>query len=410
MYRLLDGITVLDVTTIIFGPYASQILADLGARVIKIEGTDGDLARYTSPAAEPGLGAMFANNNRNKLNVALDLKSDGGREVMRRLVARADCILHNMRPSAMKRLGFGFEACTALNPRIVYCAAVGFGNHGPYAGRPAFDDIVQAASGLASLTRVSANDSPRYFPSVIADKVAALHVAYSALAALLSRERKGHAIEVEIPMFESLASFVLNEHLGAATFDAQAAPGYHRMFSPDRRPYRTKDGWIAALPYTGEQWRRFLIEIGRRDVTEQQWLSNSAERNRRVGELYGILASAMPDRMTAEWLETLEHLDIPHARVNDLDDLLRDPHLEARGFFAPPSSAPIVRRSLAQPATFRNVEQEPDTLSLGLGADTAFVLGEYGFSTDEIAIMAANGSIVVGDRDSGKGEAGKRDE
>ena len=181
------------------------------------------------------------------------------------------------------------------------------------------------------------------------------------------------------------------------------------MFSPDRRPYRTKDGWIAALPYTGEQWSRFLIEIGRRDVTELQWFSTPAERNRRVGELYGILAAAMPDRTTAAWLETLERLDIPHAQVNDLECLLRDPHLEACGFFDPPTSEPIVKRSLAQPAIFRNIEREPDTLSIGLGADTSRVLAEIGFSAEQIDAMVASGSIVMGTPGQGKGEAEEQD-
>lgn len=395
MIPLLTGIRVVDITSIVLGPFAGQILGDLGADVIKVEPMAGDLARSVHPSQGEGMSAMFLNNNRNKRSICLDLKTEGGRAVLSRLVEQADVLLHNMRVDAITRLGFGFEAVKALNPRIIYCSAIGFGQDGRYRDRPAFDDVIQAASGLAMLP-AHAGGEPSYVPSVVADKVGSLYATYGILAALAARTRGVvEAVDVEVPMFESLVSFLFNEHLAAATFSpAPEGAGYHRLFSRNRRPYRTRDGWVAVLPYTGEQWRRILQEIGRTDVMAESWFADAGARSQRVDELYGILATAITGRTTAEWLDTFARLDIPHSKVNDLDDLLVDPHLSDVGFFAPGGQAQAgATRALRQPVLYRGAPAAPDRPAPRVGADTAAILSGLGYSAEEVRALAADGAI-----------------
>jgi crotonobetainyl-CoA:carnitine CoA-transferase CaiB-like acyl-CoA transferase len=295
-----------------------------------------------------------------------------------------------MRQEAMDRLGFAFEAVREANPRIVYAAAVGFGRDGRYAGKPAYDDVIQAASGFAGLFQLR-DGVPLYAPSIAADKVSGLHLAYALLAALLYRERTGEAPGyVEVPMFELMAAFSLSEHLGAATFADDGRVGYARVLSPGRRPYKTKDGWVGVLPYSERNWRKVLIEIGREDVTELAWFRDATERSRRVDELYDILAEALPSRTSAEWLATFERLDIPHSPVRSPQDLLDDPHLDDVGFFACNFAGETpVRRTLRQAVTAEGVANAPDLAPPALGADTETVLREAGCSEAEIASVLA---------------------
>ena len=293
MIPLLKGLRIIDLTSVILGPYATQILGDLGAEVIKIEAPEGDSMRPVAPQAAPGLSAIFANTNRNKRSVMLDLKTEAGRAALRKLLTTGDAFVHNMRQEAMDKLGFTLKAVQAINPRIVYAAAVGFGRHGRYAGKPAYDDVIQAASGFAGLFQMR-DGTPLYTPSIAADKVSGLHLAYAVLAALLYRERTGEAPGyIEVPMFELMAAFSLCEHLGAATFEEAGKVGYVRVLSPGRRPYKTKDGWVGVLPYSAPNWRKVLTEIGRPEVAEEAWFNNATERSRRVDELYDMLAAAM---------------------------------------------------------------------------------------------------------------------
>ncbi|HWB44455.1 MAG TPA: CoA transferase [Hyphomicrobiaceae bacterium] len=379
MIPLLKGLRVLDLTSVILGPYATQILGDLGAEVIKIEAPEGDSMRPVSPTALPGLSAIFANCNRNKRSVVLDLKSEDGRAALKKLLPGADVFVHNMRQEAMDKLGFTFKAVREINPRIVYAAAVGFGRHGRYAGKPAYDDVIQAASGFAGLFQMR-DGAPVYAPSIAADKVSGLHLTYAVLAALLHRERTGQPPGyVEVPMFELMAAFSLCEHLGPATFDEDGKVGYARVLSTGRRPYKTKDGWIGVLPYTQRNWTKVLTEIGRTEVIEAEWFTNATERSRRIDDLYDMLAAALPARSTADWLATFERLDIPCQPVRTPADLMNDPHLEDVGFFTPgfASETPVVR-TLRQAVNVEGVRVEPDLAPPLLGADTASVLGEAG--------------------------------
>jgi crotonobetainyl-CoA:carnitine CoA-transferase CaiB-like acyl-CoA transferase len=392
MIPLLKGLRVLDLTTVVLGPYGTQILGDLGADVIKVEPPEGDSMRPVAPLATGGLSAIFANFNRNKRSVVLDLKTEAGKTALRKLIPTGDVFVHNMRQEAMDKLGFTFNAVREINPRIVYAAAVGFGRHGRYAGKPAYDDVIQAASGFAGLFQMR-DGAPLYAPSIAADKVSGIHLAYAVMAALLYRERTGEVPGyVEVPMFELMAGFSLSEHLGTATFEEDGKVGYVRVLSPGRRPYRTKDGWVGVLPYTERNWRKILIEIGRPEVAELDWFRNATERSRRVDELYEILAAALPARTSAEWIATFERLDVPHSPVRRPQDLLTDPHLADVGFFACNFGGETpVKRSLRQAVNVERVESAPDLPPPSLGADTAAVLREVGCTEAEIAAVLPRG-------------------
>jgi len=396
MVPLLKGVRILELSTVVMGPLAGQILADLGAELIKLEALEGDIARNTLPqGGGAGDGAMFVNNNRNKRTIAIDLKRSSGRDVVRKLVARSDGLLINMRPVAAQRLGLGFDAMAQLNPDLVYCAVIGYGEAGPYRGRPAFDDVIQAAGGMADVGRRD-GEPPKFAATIVADKIGALHAAYAFLGALTAKAR-GHKgpLYVEVPMFETLAAFILNEHLCGATFEAEGQVGYARILSRNRRPFRSLDGWIAVLPYTGEQWRRFLHEVGRPDLVAKPWFSAPESRNAHIDELYSAVSEAIATRTNASWCETLTRLDIPYSPVASLQDLLADPHLSAIGFFEPgPAYPPSIKRKLAHPVTFRGIETVADQPPQGLGADTRAVLKECGYSDVEIDSMLAMREIA----------------
>lgn len=396
MLPLLKGIRVIEVGAVVLGPYAGQILADLGAEVIKVEPLEGDIARNAHPSGTGG-GALFVNNNRNKRMLALDLKAPEGRAALARLIGTADVLFHNMRIDAAERIGLGFDAVAAINPRIVHCAAIGFGQRGPYRDRPAFDDIIQAASGIAGLATATGGD-PRFVPTILADKVAALHAVYGILAALVARAngREG-PIQVEVPMFEALAAFLLNEHLAGATFETDGKVGYPRLLSPDRRPFRTADGWIAVLPYTDRQWRAFLAEIDREDIAAQDWFADPRQRQAHIGELYALVAVALPARATTDWIAALEARDVPCSKVSGIDDLLTDPHLTQIGFFDVPEGYPEgIVRALPQPVRYQGVEPSPDTAPRPLGVDSRTVLRDCGLSDAQIEKLIA-GNVVRAD-------------
>jgi crotonobetainyl-CoA:carnitine CoA-transferase CaiB-like acyl-CoA transferase len=393
---LLKGIRVVEIGAVVLGPYAGQILGDLGAEVIKVEPLDGDIARSAHPQGAGG-GALFVNNNRNKRMLAIDLKRAEGRAALGRLIGTADVLLHNMRVDAAERLGLGFDAVAAINPRIVHCAAIGFGQAGQYRDRPAFDDIIQAASGMAGLA-MHHGGAPQFVPTIVADKVAALHTVYGILAALVARERgQPGPFRVEVPMFEAMVAFLMNEHLAEASFAEDGATGYPRLLSANRRPFRTADGWIAVLPYTAEQWRRFLAEIGREALCEEAWFRDARTRQARIDELYAILAESLPARTTDAWIEALSARDVPCARIATPDDLLHDPHLAEIGFFDVPDGYPAgVVRMVPQPVRFDTLPPAPDAPPAGIGADSRAVLRDCGHDDAAIAALIASGVVGTG--------------
>lgn len=378
MTPLLRGIRVVEVGAVVLAPLAGQILGDLGADVIKVEPLSGDVARDSHPR-NAGDGALFINNNRNKRMITLDLKHPLGHQALAKVIGTSDVFLHNMRIDAAKRLKLSFEDVRKINPRIVYCEAIGFGQRGQYRDRPAYDDIIQAASGLAGLSAERGGD-PDFVPTIVADKVAALHVVYGILAALLARARGlEDSVRVEIPMFETMVSFVLNEHLAGATFAEVGALGYPRLMSRDRRPHPTLDGWIAVLPYTKQQWVRFLKEIGREDICQEPWFVDGRKRQSYIDHLYAIVAESLRSRTTKDWMTALSACDVPCSEVNRLQDLMSDPHLNEIGFFdVDPTFPPEIRRTLPQPVHFDGVERQPDRPPTNLGRDTRLVLLECG--------------------------------
>lgn len=371
MIPLLEGIKIVDLTSVILGPYATQILGDLGADVTKVEAPEGDGMRPIAPQALPGLSPLFANNNRNKRSIVLDLKSAEGCRDLEALITGADVFIHNMRQDALNRLGFSFEAVRGMNARTIYVACVGFGQEGPYAGQPAYDDVIQAASGIAGLFQMR-DGTPVYPPSIIADKIVGLHAVYATLAAVLHRERTGAVSGyVEVPMYECMAAFCLNEHLHGATFGIDDWLGYQRALAKDRKPYRTADGFIGVLPYTVAHWQRVLHEVDRGDMASQPWFLDATERSRHFDRLYAVLSEVMPARTTAHWLETFKRLDIPHAPIRTIADLIADEHLNAVGLFTPNFDRPVpITRSVRLPIRFGGIGTKPDLPPPLLGADT----------------------------------------
>ena len=330
----LQGVKVLDLSNVVFGPLASQSLADYGADVIKVEPPEGDSTRHTGPSTEVGMSAVFLGSNRNKKSVVIDLKQPAGREALMALVADADVFMHSMRPQKLAALGIDPDTLTALFPRLVYAGLHGFTQGGPYAGRPAYDDVIQGMSGLSALMEQQGGEA-RYLPTIAADKTCALVAAQAILAALFQRERTGRGCFVEIPMFETMVAFNLVEHLYGRHFEPPLGDaGYPRVLAPWRRPWRTADGHICMMPYTTQHWQRFFTEVGEPALVADPRFADMAARTRHIGELLALAGGFVARETTANWLVTCDRLEIPAAPIGRLDDLPDDPHLVATGFFA----------------------------------------------------------------------------
>jgi len=329
----LKGLTVVDLSTVVFGPLASQILGDYGATVIKIESPEGDSTRRTGPAREEGMAALFLGTNRNKQSVALDLRQPEAQAALRQLVAGADVFMHSMRPQKLARLGIDPPTLLARQPRLVYAGLHGFAEGGPYAGKPAYDDVIQGMSGIADLMQQQGGEA-RYLPMVAADKTCAHVAAHAILAALLRRERTGQGGFVEIPMFESMVGFNLVEHMYGQHFaPALGDAGYPRVMAPSRRPYATSDGYVAMMPYTDAHWLRFFMHAGRPELAQDPRFASMAQRTTHIAALLDIAAGVIREHSSAYWIQTCERLEIPVAPITRLADLQGDPHLQATGFF-----------------------------------------------------------------------------
>ncbi len=393
----LKGIRVLDLTAVVLGPLATQMLADYGADVIKVEPPEGDMMRANGISQHPGMSSIFLAVNRNKRSLAVDLKSPEGVAALRALIPQVDVVVHNMRVAAVERLGLGYEAVAKLNPKVVYCAATGFGQDGPHRDKPAFDDIIQAACGLVGVGSAG-REQPDYTPSLIADKTTGLAVCNAVLAALLHRERSGQGQYVEVPMLETMAAFVLAEHMGGMTFQGSAVKaGYPRLLEGGRKPARTRDGWISMLPYTERHWQAFFVEVGRPELAERYSIANRQERNAQVRALYGHLRELSPLKTTAEWMALCEKLDIPATPIYALDDLPAHPHLKAVGLFEDaqhPTEGPI--RQLRPTARFSATPTRVYRQAPTVGQHTSEVLREAGLGEEAIARLKA-GRAVAGE-------------
>lgn len=392
MLGLLEGVRIIDFTSVVLGPYATQMLGDLGAEVIKVEPLTGDAFRSVRPGHHAEMGAGFLNLNRNKRSIAIDLRQPSGLEIADRLVASADIVIHNMRPDSAKRLGIDFERLKTINPTLAYCYTPGFGSEGRYSSEPAYDDIIQARSGLASLNANVAGE-PRFLTTIVADKVGGLHLAVGALSAFLSQQRTGEAVCLEVPMFESMVSFLMVEQLAGRTFDPPLGEtGYERLLSPFRKPHKTLDGYVAVLPYTTAHWVKFLRIVGRTDLENDPRVVDPVERSRNIDMLYELIEQSVTSRTTEDWLTIFGENDIPCAPVKDLNGVLDDPHLADVGMFGTvlhPSEGTI--NTVRSP--FRSGAQRADEPAPRLGADCAALLAQAGYSDAEIRRLEDDGVV-----------------
>ncbi len=329
----LAGIRVIDMTGVVLGPYATQILGDYGADVIKIEPPGGDIMRQAGPMKHAGMGHIFINANRNKRSVLLDLRQAHQRSLLLRLCATADVLAFNIRPASMARLGLSWEAVRAVNPNIIYCGAYGYSEGGPYADWPAYDDLIQGAACIPWLMTQSGSSEPRYVPATFADRVTGLNMVHAVLAALIARHRLGHGQSVEVPMFECLLQFVLGEHLGGETWQPAIGPmGHARMLAPHRKPYATQDGHLCALMYNDAHWQAFLKLVGEPGLFQSDpRFGNQQQRLAHIDALYAFVQQHMRHKTSREWLQLFTQHDIPVMPMMKLDDLLHDPHLAATG-------------------------------------------------------------------------------
>ena len=393
----LDGVRILDVTTVGYGPYAGQILGDYGADVVKVESREGDITRGIFPFRNEGMGHFFLMANRNKRSIVLDLKTARGREAFLKLVETMDVVICSIRPAAMDRLGLGYDDCRKVNPKIIYVALVGFGQSGPYALRPAYDDVIQGVSGMADM-QGGREGPPKFINASICDKICSQVAAHSTLAALFSRERSGKGQLVEVPMFESMVGFNLVEHHSGQTFDPPLGPaGYERAMVEYRRPYATVDGYVCALPYNTKQWRAFFSVMNRKDMLDDPRVVDPKTRSEKIGELYELVAQLVQDWKTADLLVALKEADIPHGEATRLDDLADDPHLQAVGFFQTfdhPSEGGI--KLTAPPMKFSETPPDIRRLPASLGEHSVEVLIEAGYSEAQISELLNEGVCVDG--------------
>jgi formyl-CoA transferase len=381
----LSGVKVLDLASVIMGPVACQHLADMGADVIKVEAPEGDLTRSLGPRKSADMGAVFITCNRNKRSIVLDLKQPEARAVLHRLVAGSDVLIHSVRTEPARKIGLGYEDLRKFNERLIYCHVTGYSDDGAYAGQPAFDDTMQAESGLAMLQSVVAGE-PRYVPSSIVDKVCAIHAAYAVVLALFERVHSGMGQEVELPMFETITAFNLTEHLWGQAFQpALGTMGYDSVRRGVRKPYPTKDGHLAFLPYSDLHWSKFFRIIGRPELVDDPRFRTFGARQNNYDAVFGFVRETLRERTTAEWVALFKDIDIPMAAVNQIDDMIEHPHLKSVNFWNTmehPTEGTL--RIASNPIKLKRTPPSIRRLPPRLGEHTREVLREFAFAADEV--------------------------
>lgn len=393
----LSGLKVIDMTAVVMGPYATQFLGDFGADVIKIEAPAGDLVRSIGPARHAGMGPMFLNSNRSKRSIVINLKSLEGRDLLLRLCRDADILVYNVRPAAMTRLGLSYEEVAAVNPRLIYAGLSGYGQDGPYAARPAYDDLIQGGATVSHLFQVSGSAEPRYIPAAVADRVVGLVALSGILAAVVARQSTGQGQRVDIPMFETMVGFFMSDHLGGLSYDPPLDQGgYARQLAPNRRPLKTADGHVCALIYTDEHWQRFLDAIGEPERMQDPRFATFVARNCNYDVVYGWLMEKFTNRTSAEWIAFLDRIDVPVMAMHDFESVLQDPHLQAVNFFqhvTHPTEGPIV--TMANPVRMSATPVAPPRLAPNFAEHTQEVLREAGLSQSEIDALLRDKVVMA---------------
>lgn len=396
----LAGIRIVDLTSNFMGPYASLLLADMGADVCKIEAPEGDTTRAVGPCRHKGMSAIFLHLNRNKRSAVLDLKNPSGIAALERMLQSADVLLYTLRPQAMARLGLGYERVRDLNPRIVYCGGFGFGQRGPYAARPAYDNLIQAAVGVPMVQARKTNGPPTYVATAIADRIVGMAMSNAVLGALVGRAQTGRGQAVSVPMFETFAHFAMGDHMYGHTFVPPLGDwGYERMMNPERRPFRTSDGYLSVEVYTDRHWQRLFQAVGRPEMATDPRYVDVHARAAHMSELYEFLTTTFETRRRAEWVALLSEADIPVIEMNTPETLLADPHMAAVGFFAEqdhPSEGTV--RTIGIPQEWSETPAALRYPAPRLGEHTAELLREYGFDQGELdAVLRAGGARVAAD-------------
>ena len=394
----LKGLKIIELTSVVLGPWAAQILADMGAEVIKVEAPFGDSNRQLGASRNPNMAALYLSNNRNKRSLVLDLKQSSARDALLAIVKDCDVLLHNNRPQVMTKLKLEYNDIKAVNENIIYCGTYGYSKDGPYGEKGALDDSIQAASGIAALNELVLGE-PRYLPTVVADKTTAITVVYSILAALFHRERTGNGQEIEVPMFETMVSFVMAEHIWGEIFEPPLGKaGYTRLMSHHRKPYKTKDGYIAVLPYMNNHWKTFCEKAERQDLIEDDRFKNLSSRVKNIDDTYSETGKILATKTTQEWLDIFADTKVPVIIVNSLDDLFTDPHLEAVGFwqdFDHPTEG-----KLKMPGFPVKFSETPATIrkhAPNFGEHSLEILAEAGVDEETIKQMIQSKATLVSD-------------
>ncbi|MDN3988856.1 CaiB/BaiF CoA transferase family protein [Zwartia vadi] len=390
----LAGVRVIDTTSVLFGPYCTQLLGDLGADIVKVEGLDGDTVRGAGVGRSPNMSGVFMGTNRNKRSISIDMKTPSGKQVMLDLLKNADVFVTNIRRKALVRLGLDYLSLFQSNPALIHCSALGYGRGGAYEDRPAFDDTTQAISGLASLQEAM-NGVPSYVATAAADKISGLTLALAIVAAIRHKDLTGEGQQVEVPMFETMVAFNMVEHLAGRIFDPPTGPAmYARTISKYRKPYRTSNGFMAVMPYNDAQWGRFFKLIGKPDLISDPRFSTMASRTENVDPLYSLLEEEVSKRSTEWWSESLEREDIPAVPVKSIDDLLADEHLQQRNFFTRfdhPTEGTLI--NISSPIEMSKSPLTVRRHAPKLGQDTREILTEIGYDQARLESLLRDGVI-----------------